>query len=278
MHEGHRERSAAYEIATRGCALYGAGLPGVVQGAELVLSRLGNFPGRDLLVGRYDKSPIRDARLQLEMRVYEVENTIRDAGGKLWKLTDFQFETLEAFRRHGRVSVSAPTSAGKSFILSLEVLRKLRDHENAAIGYVVPTRALIRQVIIDLRARLRESHLPPPIVRNLPRIPNPEDAQNGIVYVLTQERLLSLLDADEPGFRLSGLIVDEAQGIRDGSRGILLQTAIEKVLIRFPNVEVTADSIVNACHVRLAGDLTNPYIIALVPSGGRRETNFFYHL
>src|SRR5438132_1608578 len=33
------------------------------------------------------------------------------------------------------------------------------------------------------------------------------------------------------------IVVDEAQGVRDGGRGVLLETAVEMVLRRFPTAE-----------------------------------------
>jgi hypothetical protein len=238
MSDGHVERTIAYEIATRGAALMGLQYPGFVRAAELVLARLGNFPGRALLHERFVASANQTLLLQLEMRMREIENTVKDAGGRKWSLTDFQFESLELFSAHKSVSLSAPTSAGKSFLLLLEVMRKLRDHQPAGIAYIVPTRALIRQVVIDLRESLVNSELPFPIIRSMPRIITEAEAPNGVVYVLTQERLLSLLNSDEGTPWLTALIVDEAQEIGSGARGVLLHTAIESCLVRFPKVEV----------------------------------------
>lgn len=230
----HAERTVAYEIATRAAAMAGRELPGLIRAAEVVLARLGNFPGCELLRTRFEHTAVRDPLLRLEMRARELENTALDAGGKPRRLTDFQFETFELFARNGAVSVSAPTSAGKSFLLGLEVLRKLRAKPPASIAYVVPTRALIRQVIHGLREQVAQSGIPAPLIRCVPRPVTAEEAPNGIVYVLTQERLLSLLNPDEGEPWLTALVVDEAQGIGDRARGILLHTAIEATLARFP--------------------------------------------
>jgi hypothetical protein len=238
LSEGHGERDVAYEIATRTAALAGSDYPGLVRGAELILARLGNFPGRDLLRQRFAEIPSECALLQLEMRVHEIDNTINDAGGTSRRLTDFQFDMLRAFSAHRSVSVSAPTSAGKSFVLSLEVLRKLREQRPAGIVYVVPTRALIRQVVVDLRRVVSAANLPSPLIRSVPRAVVREQAPAGIIYVLTQERLLSLLNAEDGEPWITALIVDEAQSIGDGARGVLLHTAIDTVRIQFPDAEV----------------------------------------
>ncbi len=238
LSDDHAERTVAYEIASRVSRLRGNEYPGFVQAAEVILARLGNFPGKDLLRNRFNAANLNVARLQLEMRMQELENTIIDAGGRKRILTDFQFEALGTFSRNKGVSVSAPTSAGKSFLLALQILQNLKDQRPASIVYLVPTRALIRQVVIDLRTTLRTANLGVPLVRSMPRIVRPEEAPDGIVYVLTQERLLSLLNPEEGKPWLTSLMVDEAQGIRDGARGVLLHTAIEMALTRFPGIDL----------------------------------------
>ncbi len=238
MKDGHAERTLAYEIATRATTLMGSEYPGFVHAAELILARLGNFPGRDLLKHRFGATSNQSALLRLEMRMREIENTSTDAGGTNRTLTDFQCDSMNAFVSHSSVSLSAPTSAGKSFLLLLEVMRSLRENTPAGIVYVVPTRSLIRQVVVDLRTFLIKSSLPFPIIRSMPKAVAKNEAPDGVIYVLTQERLLSLLNAEEAPLWLSALIVDEAQEIGSGSRGILLHTAIESLLFQFPHVRV----------------------------------------
>src|SRR5690349_15910782 len=52
------ERSVAFEIATRVVQVLSPVLPSFVQAAQLVLTRLGNFPGRQLLRDRYPDSAV----------------------------------------------------------------------------------------------------------------------------------------------------------------------------------------------------------------------------
>jgi Lhr-like helicase len=136
------------------------------------------------------------------------------------------------------VSVSAPTSAGKSFLLAFEVIRRLAAKASTAIAYIVPTRALIRQVMLSIREQVKAGGIRRPLIRCVPQAVAPADAPDGIVYVLTQERLLSLLSPDIGQAWLDTLIVDEAQGIGDRGRGVLLHTAVEATLDRFPFLDV----------------------------------------
>lgn len=238
MSENFAHKDSAFEIATRVAMLGGAEFPGLARGAELVLGRLGNFPGRTLLRNRFAGIPKGLPLLQFEMRMHEIENTYVELGGREVTLTDFQHDSLSVFSEYRSVSLSAPTSAGKSFLLTLEVIRKLQQRKPSFIVYIVPTRALIRQVVVDIRQQIKESKLPAPFIRSVPRLVTPEEAPDGVVYVLTQERLLSLIDSEEGETWLTALIVDEAQEIGSGARGVLLHTAIDRVRIRFPAADV----------------------------------------
>jgi len=174
------------------------------------------------------------ALLRMEAFAREEENTTLAANGEPLPLTDFQFELLDLLETAPVVSVSAPTSAGKSFIFALEVTRRLKARRSASIVYVVPTRALIRQLMLLLRHELAKAHLNDTPVRCVPAPLARPDAPNGIVYVLPQERLLGLLNSEEGEPWITAVIVDEAQSIREGSRGVLLHSAIDLVNARFP--------------------------------------------
>ncbi|MFI4915864.1 MAG: DEAD/DEAH box helicase [Phycisphaerales bacterium JB060] len=235
-------QAMAYEIATRLVELYRDSIPGIVSAADVVLSRIGNFPGRALLRHRYgfgaEATPHAPSRLATERAGRELENSVEVAGRLLQPLTDFQIEFLSALSDSPSVSVSAPTSAGKSFVLGLDLIRRLEKQQPACVVYVVPTRALIREVSFEVRKKLHKaghSHVP---IRSAPFPLTPEQAPHGAVYVLTQERLLSLLYSTESDQWITTLIVDEAQGIQDQARGVLLQSAIEAVLKANPKAEV----------------------------------------
>lgn len=229
------DRTLAYEIASRIVEITEDGNPRILVAADVILSRLGNFPGRKLLRDRYNPSEAKPAFLELEIIAREIENT---AAGIPHPLTDFQFQLYDTLGRSRSTSVSAPTSAGKSFVLSLDIIRRLRSGQPTSIVYVVPTRALIRQVMLRIGEELLRAGLRDTAVRCVPLPITPEEAPSGIVYVLTQERLMSLLNSDDGEAWITTLLIDEAQGIKDGARGIILQTAIDSVLFRFAGAQI----------------------------------------
>jgi superfamily II DNA/RNA helicase len=240
LSDNQRSRILAYEVASRLVELYGNELKGTVLGADIVLSRIGNFPGRVLLRNNYGKipgaSPRAPTHLAIERLARELENTITAAGNRNTPLTDFQFDLFHALGEHKSFSVSAPTSAGKSFVLSLDLVRRLGRSQQSVV-YLVPTRALIREVSGSIRVSLRAAGMEGVPVRSAPFGLSKEEVPQGAVYVLTQERLMTLLSSDSQAW-ISTLIVDEAHNVQDDSRGVILQTVIERVAKRFPNAEI----------------------------------------
>ncbi|HRH97597.1 MAG TPA: DEAD/DEAH box helicase, partial [Prosthecobacter sp.] len=210
------------------------------KAASVVLARLGNFPGLTLMRDLFLKD-LDAARLPL---LFALEEEVRREGntieGVARPLTDFQTKLYHTLQRSRAASVSAPTSAGKSFVFAIDIAQKIKSSDKPmAIVYLVPTRALIRQVTGDVRKHLKDAKIEGVPVRCVPLRVSKEDVPNGIVYVLTQERLLTLLnqEADSNAW-VDMLLVDEAHGIKDGARGIQLHAAIDQVVRRFPSVRV----------------------------------------
>jgi superfamily II DNA/RNA helicase len=237
-----RDRLTAYEVTTRLLEMSETLAERVVAAADVVLSRIGNFPGRTLLRRRFasqdTEGPTVSPRLALERIAREVENTVDLGDGREVTLTDFQFGLFEQLDQNRTISVSAPTSAGKSFVMGLDLVRRMRQSGSPCVVYVVPTRALIREVSLLVRRQLAESKIDGIPIRTVPFPLAPDQAPRGAVFVLTQERLMSLLHSTRGAQWITTLIVDEAQNINDDARGVLLQSAVEAVMIRFPRADI----------------------------------------
>ena len=228
----------AYDVAIRTVGL-GNGSGRAFRGAsELILGRLGNFPARTLLRERY---PSADEPLPtlsaLEILAREFENRAVH-GSAITVLTDFQVRLLHALESSRYVSVSAPTSAGKSFTLELEIARQMRRGVGYRVAYLVPTRALIRQVTYDLVQLVRGTDLQAVPILSVPSPPEDAGQDQRMVYVLTQERFANLLAAGGDKLKLDAVIVDEAQGIAEEDRGQTLEAVVDDALARFPDAKV----------------------------------------
>lgn len=233
------EKVLAYEITTRLLEVRTEEDSKLFNSAEVIMSRLGNFPGRELLRERFDLTVNTiPSFLKLECLSREAENSIF-VDNETIQLTDFQYNFYSSLQQEKALSVSAPTSAGKSFVLGLNLIKKLKEKKDQCIVYVVPTRALITEVSNRIRDSLRKYKLDDIVVRTAPFSISKDRARNGSVYVLTQERLMSFLsnDADEMPI-ITSLIVDEAHEIQKGKRGILLQSAIDYLLKKYPLTEI----------------------------------------
>lgn len=231
----------SYEIISRAVEVYGDSYSRVLASSDFILSRIGNFPGRELLRKRFlnGDSPKLNFSLALERIARETENII---DGDI-PLTDFQFNLFTLLNKKNVLSFSAPTSAGKSFVLSLDIVRRIKKHNKECVVYIVPTRALISEVSAKLRQSFYDEGMKDVAIRTVPSAIEVNNIRNGLIYVLTQERLSSLIsDGYGKEFFINSLVVDEAHEIQKGKRGIILQNAIETVIDLYPNVSLLFSS------------------------------------
>ena len=236
----YTDQSLSYEIVSRLIEIKKTSDNALLMASDMLFSRLGNFPGRKLLRERYlrDASTSSPIGVSLEKIARETENTVEQEFGYNELLTDFQYSLYRAVTEGRSVSVSAPTSAGKSYVLNLAIQERFISGNKESVIYVVPTRALISEVAQRIRESLRKKKLSGIVIRTAPFPVKKEDVSSGVIYVLTQERLSSLLYSEEMGLWVTSLIIDEAHEIQKRKRGIVLQNSIDSVLTRFPNIPV----------------------------------------
>jgi hypothetical protein len=232
--------AAAQDLALRvaqGCLMADNTLDHHRAAAAIVLERMGNRPSLKLAVDRqriesesWTQAP---APLQLDVVRRRLELAIPIAGGEIVAGNPFQRRLWTAVENARWVSVSAPTSAGKSYIVRRWFEECLADREQFTGIYVVPTRALIEEVGVDLNGQFAELDV------GIYSIPwDAEVAERPRkVLVVTQERL-HLLQQRLPSQGADLLFVDEAQKFGDGARGVLLQQTVEETVRRSPEAQV----------------------------------------
>ncbi len=160
---------------------------------------------------------------------------VKFEGGQVY-LTDFQSNTFQDLMAGKSVSISAPTSAGKSFLLKAYLSKQFKDKDKFNVVYLVPTRALIGQVQRDFKAGLRDFGIIDVQVSSSPPNENTKSMAKKL-FVLTQERFHTLLFDTEFKEPLNVLIIDEAQKVSDASRGLLLEEVIEEALKRNQSIQ-----------------------------------------
>jgi len=212
--------------------------------AILLLDRVGNQPAIDLARER-DASILTSiettsSSLILDALGRRAELTVTLPSGAILDVNPFQKDFWDLASVNDWVSVSAPTSAGKSYIIREWMFAQLRGPQPTRLVYIAPTRALVEEVSEVFRSELGDDIG----VHTLPWDPE-ITAYEKQVFVLTQERL-HLLQQRLPSFSPSLIFVDEAQKISDGTRGILLTQVLDEALHRDPAVRLVFASPLSA--------------------------------
>lgn len=127
-------------------------------------------------------------------------------------LSDFQKRMWDAIDKYGRLGISAPTSAGKSFVL-VNKLVEILINDPGEVVYIVPTKSLINQVSKDIRKTFKKYTIKDYKILQTYSLEYEREHPN-VVYVLTQERALAAFNQDNLPFKnLKLLIFDEIQNI-----------------------------------------------------------------
>lgn len=206
---------------------------GLNQFLIIVLSRIGFAPSAIMVDEFYDKESNTFSSLgsfinEISTTINQLKNEIK-IKDKVYLLTDFQREVWNKSLKSNFLGISAPTSAGKSFIILIKCIDNIIN-QGGNIVYIVPTLSLINQVVNDFHNKLKEFDIENyEILTNW----NLERNQN-IIYVLTPERAISAYNEHEKPFgNVNSFIVDEIQNIerienKDDERSkILFDSLIE---------------------------------------------------
>lgn len=208
--------------------------------SAIILSRLGNFPtlkkqfADDNLVDYLELVATKlPHSLALETMARYDGNTVPIKRGRtsssVLELTDFQRKLWDGLNnKYNLLSFSSPTSSGKTFILQNYLVEKVkRSTEKFLAIYLVPTRSLINEVSYSLRELFKTSDTKDVRVFSL-SINKEEKLPDKVIYVFTQERLLSFLANHGPNEIpfIDIVMIDEAHQIAERARGTLLHQGL----------------------------------------------------
>ncbi|WP_454852254.1 DEAD/DEAH box helicase [Rhizobium binxianense] len=198
--------------------------PDLADRSIALLTDLGNFPAADYAHRHFPDQPVPRLLDGIGRGLSRAMNSIRIGSDRI-ALTDFQKEAWDSLPANTAVAISAPTAAGKSFLVIEHLSRLAELRREFCAVYIAPTRALLAEVHEKINKRLAHRT----DVR-ISTVPTADPSSHKQVYILTQERFQFLLAADVGSFDL--VVVDEAQNLSDGPRGMILQECLEQVLAR----------------------------------------------
>lgn len=198
--------------------------------AEAILSKLGNFPGLKYLGDNFQESVMLPIEREFE-RGYK-KSSQKTIDGE-YVFTDSQFKVRKGIEDYDFFSFSGPTSIGKSFIIKdyIRSLIQTPQLNNGCIVILVPTRALISQLVEELRKDIKNMDI------NISAYPNYSPyirkKYSRTIFIFTPERLLSYVANDAVDVKY--LFVDEAQKIvsENDSRSSLYYHAIYETVRKF---------------------------------------------
>lgn len=204
----------------------------LADAACVVFDMLTNKASIRLAEARQLVEPDPASRLPLPLRTEwvrrEIEHLALVGNGRELALNRFQKAVWHATDEYQILSITAPTSTGKSFLLCQWLAEYFLKNPKALVVYLVPTRALIHQVENDLQHEFDKGkdYLPKINISSLP-LSSSLKAESANMFVLTQERFHILMIDIHKKCLPSLMVIDEAHKFGDGARGILLNHVVD---------------------------------------------------
>lgn len=224
-------RANAYRIATLCHDLFQSEWPAIAGTVRVILARLGNFPAMKTSEQVGAALPSLPWTLAGEEIIKRQENQIA-IGAHSYIFTDFQRELWAGLAGGKSLAFTAPTSAGKSYVLQAFLASRAANEGSYSAAYVVPTRALISQVSEDLAELLLDWGLRDVEIITMGLEADHEPPPKAI-HVLTPERLQVTLQ-NRADFSVHLIVADEAHSVAEADRGVTLQSVLEELLSRSP--------------------------------------------
>lgn len=218
---------------------------------ELILTRLGDLPtirhmfeqkhGHDYFSYFHDTEKGFSFFQLIEVLAKKILNQYEISSSLTLNLTNFQAEIFRNLIANKNVSFSAPTSAGKSYIIHNFIAYQMWKQSKFSVIYLVPTKSLITEVKSSIIEKLKEfplDHKEVAVVGSADQL-NTElykDIEKRIL-VLTQERMQYII-SHGLDFQVDLLIVDEAQKVKESERGVILEEVVEDTIKRNPKSQI----------------------------------------
>lgn len=133
---------------------------------------------------------------EITATINQLNNEV-NIGSRKYLLTNFQKKIWDSMDNDKILGISAPTSAGKSFVILLKIVNRLRA-ENIDIIYIVPTLSLLNQVMEDFNRELKANGVENYWITNSFDEKQVKDRKN--IYVMTQEKAIAAFDNFDEAF------------------------------------------------------------------------------
>lgn len=189
-----------------------------------VYKNVSNFASANILEKRYTSSEQLDFLRKIEIESHRIGNIVPGTDKQFF---DTQRIALESLEKNQYYSFSAPTSMGKTFIITNFIRKKIAEGSKDNYAIIVPTRALLSEIasgiINDFSNLLGEGRHK--VVTTMASVQNEENC----IAILTPERLYySFLKL--PNYRFKYIFIDEAHKISDTDKRSIIYYKILDML------------------------------------------------
>lgn len=223
----------------------------------LVLSRIGFATSAIMVDEAYDSinmefSSLNSIMNQFLITCYHIKYEV-NIGDKTFLLTKFQKKIWDKIDHYNLLGISAPTSAGKSFIILIKCIEAIINNPRNIV-YIVPTLSLVSQVATDFKKYLIEFNIPNfEILTSF--YDRPEN--NYAIYILTQEKAIAAFSQKELPFTdLRFFIVDEIQNVeRVAEEDEQRAKTLYDVLMEFRHASKPNKTIISGPRIESIGEL-----------------------
>ena len=169
-----------------------------------IFTKMGLFPSLLLLDENVNNISIPD-----DIRILEaIKKTMQEDKQLNIIYTDKQYEVVCDLNRKNNYSLSAPTSFGKTMIISNFINKIITDKKCCNICILVPTNALLKEIYLDMKMKYETQNKSIKVI-SYPEIKDKDKHFDNLILVFTPERLLDYYANDNP--EIEYLFIDEAQ-------------------------------------------------------------------
>lgn len=178
----------------------------------------------------------------------DIRKTVQTIPSSELSFTNRQYDIYNEILTNNFFSFSGPTSLGKSFVIkncAIDLLNKFQ-----MIVFILPTKALLEEYLVDFRAMLNERKIEHV---NVTKSVSGVKADTKNIMIFTQERYNNFLyEANLNDIKVDVLFIDEAHKLADKSskRSMTLYKVISHSLEKYSNLKLVFSSPV----------ITNPQI------------------
>lgn len=168
-----------------------------------IYTKMGLFPSIDILKHNYDSNisvPKDISLLETYKKELQYDKSLNIC------YADKQFEVVKEIQKKNNFSLSAPTSFGKTMIISNYINKVIQTKRNCSICILVPTNALLKEISTTMKTRYESDKVK---VLIYPDIKEKDKHFENLIFVFTPERLVSYYANNS--LDIDYLFVDEAQ-------------------------------------------------------------------